>query len=70
MDTLEFCSDHRYNFFNNFVSYVWLCWVFTAVLGIPPAVAGRGTSLGAMCGLLTEVPTPVADLGLWVLGLQ
>ena len=45
MDMLEFCSDDRYNFFNNFVSYVWLCGVFTAVLGIPPAVVGRGASL-------------------------
>ena len=48
MDMLEFCSDDRYNFFNNFVSYVRLCGVFTAVLGIPPAVAGRGASLGRM----------------------
>ena len=41
-DTLEFCSDDRYLFFflNNFVYYVWLCWVFTAVPGLPLGVAG------------------------------
>ena len=42
--------------------YFWLCWVFVATHGLSLVVSKWGYSLVAVCGLLIEVASLIAEL--------
>ena len=52
-------------FFGNFYSFIWLCWVFTAVQGLSLVAASRGYSLVGVHRLLLSAACLVAEHGFW-----
>ena len=43
--------------------YVWLCWVFVSVRGLPPVVASGGHSSSQCAGLSPSRPLPLRSTG-------
>ena len=44
--------------------FIWLCWVFIAVHGLPPVEVSGDYSLVVVCELLIEVASLVVELQL------
>ena len=55
------CSTHSFFFLINLFIYLWLPWVFVAVRGLSLVAVSGGYSVVAVCGLLIDVASLVAE---------